>query len=384
MQRFTLWAAATVLILSLPSGAQPPGRAERAERPPRVVRVTNLRTGQQLVPPAPAKQGVRDEVVVFDTMTSEHSSAHLNVAYSNPGSYDGSDPSTVAFIIPLAERASNRALSDAALGFPLPTDILWNDYAASGAAWPGGSGGAPQPLASFSCVPYIRNTDPPVTARTDRLQVRFFSADGRTDFGGFTAEFFSPAGQAGYAGVTFDLTAFDPPLLVPSRGLVMADWIEPNNAGVGCMFTGGDLLNPAFPRPESLWTTGTPDPFRWSFADGLTGAGGPPATVDPGFDGDPSGVSYLDVLNTGAIADWQFTLGNPATHMLPRDFACRLAIRADTPSCRCDVNGSGDLNSQDFFEFVAAFFAGNADFNQSGATNSQDFFDFLACFFAGC
>jgi len=52
--------------------------------------------------------------------------------------------------------------------------------------------------------------------------------------------------------------------------------------------------------------------------------------------------------------------------------------------CRADFNDDGGVNSQDFFDFIAAFFAGDADFNHSGATNSQDFFDFLTAFFAGC
>jgi hypothetical protein len=59
------------------------------------------------------------------------------------------------------------------------------------------------------------------------------------------------------------------------------------------------------------------------------------------------------------------------------------------PVCACDFNHDLALNSQDFFDFLSAFFAGliSADFNASGIVDSQDFFDFLNCFFtppAGC
>ncbi|MBC7773535.1 MAG: hypothetical protein H7210_13650 [Pyrinomonadaceae bacterium] len=54
------------------------------------------------------------------------------------------------------------------------------------------------------------------------------------------------------------------------------------------------------------------------------------------------------------------------------------------PPCPGDWNQDGGVNSQDFFDFLAAFFAGNADFNNSGTTDSQDFFDFVAAFFTGC
>lgn len=56
------------------------------------------------------------------------------------------------------------------------------------------------------------------------------------------------------------------------------------------------------------------------------------------------------------------------------------------PVCSADLNNDGDLNSQDFFYFIGAFFGEVvvADFNHDGIITSQDFFDFLAAFFTGC
>jgi hypothetical protein len=54
--------------------------------------------------------------------------------------------------------------------------------------------------------------------------------------------------------------------------------------------------------------------------------------------------------------------------------------------CPVDFNDDGAITSQDFFDFLKAFFgaAPSADFNNDSMINAQDFFDFLTAFFTGC
>ncbi len=54
--------------------------------------------------------------------------------------------------------------------------------------------------------------------------------------------------------------------------------------------------------------------------------------------------------------------------------------------CAADFNADGVADSQDYFDFLVAFFPAvpAADVNADGVVNSQDFFDFASLYFAGC
>lgn len=62
------------------------------------------------------------------------------------------------------------------------------------------------------------------------------------------------------------------------------------------------------------------------------------------------------------------------------------SLAANLFICIADFNCSGTISSQDIFDFLGAYFAGNAaaDVNGSGSITSQDIFDFLGSYFAGC
>jgi hypothetical protein len=84
-------------------------------------------------------------------------------------------------------------------------------------------------------------------------------------------------------------------------------------------------------------------------------------------------LGFTDYLGDGCLGGWSDNTGS-------------IGATVVAAACVADFNLDGAVNSQDFFDFLSAFFgsAPDADFNRDGAVNSQDFFDFLAAFFAGC
>ncbi len=65
--------------------------------------------------------------------------------------------------------------------------------------------------------------------------------------------------------------------------------------------------------------------------------------------------------------------------------SCNAVGNTTTPCCKADFNQSGSVSVQDIFDYLAAWFAGNAqaDIN-GGGLGVQDIFDFLSAWFAGC
>ncbi|MBC7773778.1 MAG: endonuclease/exonuclease/phosphatase family protein [Pyrinomonadaceae bacterium] len=91
------------------------------------------------------------------------------------------------------------------------------------------------------------------------------------------------------------------------------------------------------------------------------------------------------VLDTAELTSEELAkMGLQASDSAASDHLLTVADFVDR--CPADFTPDGTVNSQDFFDFLTAFFAfgPDADFNHDTFINSQDVFDFLAAFFAGC
>jgi hypothetical protein len=101
----------------------------------------------------------------------------------------------------------------------------------------------------------------------------------------------------------------------------------------------------------------------------------------------PSLGQSFPILTAGSVAGSFARIDFPA---LPDGAAVRVRTLPHGAElrvvCPSDFNADLTVNSQDFFDFLTAFFATSpsADLNRDTHVNSQDFFDFLAFFFAGC
>jgi hypothetical protein len=122
-------------------------------------------------------------------------------------------------------------------------------------------------------------------------------------------------------------------------------------------------------------------PVELACGDDTCNVGGGPSVISFAATG---GTTYLLRVADWSAAECGTPTGSAGTFTIFRDEG-----ECKGNPCPCDFNSDNILNSQDFFDFLTAFFANqpSADYNDDNVINSQDFFDFLTCFFtppAGC
>jgi len=105
-------------------------------------------------------------------------------------------------------------------------------------------------------------------------------------------------------------------------------------------------------------------------------------------------VTTFDFNGTVGQGAWQWDLSGPYGEEEIEPYAGSFSTDSRveftyTPVpqvCVADINQSGDVTVQDIFDFLGAYFAGQAvaDINESGDVTVQDIFDFLSAYFEGC
>lgn len=133
--------------------------------------------------------------------------------------------------------------------------------------------------------------------------------------------------------------------------------------------------------------------LRYSLGDGPFFPPGPYFTLSgpPGFQGIARSEPALDVQLAGDLPAGTYHLTsevrrNASFPVLAINVSIDVELRITGQACPADFNADGAANSQDFFDFLNAFFTNDprADVNADGFVNSQDFFEFIPVFFAGC
>ncbi|MBC7773269.1 MAG: hypothetical protein H7210_12290, partial [Pyrinomonadaceae bacterium] len=96
----------------------------------------------------------------------------------------------------------------------------------------------------------------------------------------------------------------------------------------------------------------------------------------------PGGSTSFLVLNAGIRETYRLRVSgnNNASGPFTLRVSYVMGLLGGPQICPCDWDRDGSLTATDFYSFLNEFMIGVADFNYSGDVSSQDLFDYLACF----
>ncbi len=140
--------------------------------------------------------------------------------------------------------------------------------------------------------------------------------------------------------------------------------------------------SPAPPADSSLWVDPV-DPLTGTIEIGWTLNGAPVGDGSATLDLAPLGARAGDVVRATVVdaTPWVRNETDRANHMTHT-----VQWTLGQVACPADLTGEGDVNVNDFFEFLSLYQAGDvrADFVPGGGINTIDFFAFLAAYQQGC
>jgi hypothetical protein len=138
-----------------------------------------------------------------------------------------------------------------------------------------------------------------------------------------------------------------------------------------------DFLNtgPTSANPFGMFDAGAALGANWE------GGGAPSNGIPVGGSGLFTFAVTASDAQTLTADDFAYAIESPSFVVRFRGLDNGGSDKVPSRGSSCDWNDDGIVNSQDFFDFLEGFFAGDADYDLSGDTNSQDFFHFLKCLF---
>jgi hypothetical protein len=369
------WPLAAILVLAAATSTQAQQQAAEARTHAVAAPAGEVRQAQA-VGVNPVSQR-REIGWVYNTHDCPDCFGGVNIAWNDPDCYlPGGDCAGEIYILPLnrtpvpyGDEILQAPIYDDGLGGSWITDIFFDDYEADLSAWD--DVGELEPLLAFSTYAWTSNAYGSGVDKTFVLNCCWFSEDGSTFHGGWVWNLSALDGES----LMYEVIAGTPdePLdpadtfEIGDRGILCLDYMNEtleghDDGGAFAFFLGGDLADASFPYPSDLYEVGYNEELYW-LSSGIDDP-----NLDPDWDGEP-GLSYLDILNTGHLVNWDFASD---AGQLGHGYPAKMGIETAGPICG-DIDGDGRVETSDLGICLAAFgLNDNGDVDGDGDSDQQD------------